>query len=204
MAASGRCNQPPAPPEPPLPSSQGLSCRSAAQCTAVGSAVTSGVVVTLAEQWNGKRLGGPVHTQPFGETLGNDLLAVSCPLVTACTAVGYSLNSSAAQVPAGRTVERHKPGQSSPCPARRGAGLVDVSAVSCRSAGGVPPLSASISTARHTPLPLAERWNGTSWGNPDPAEPLREHSRRSPGSVVPDHQRMHRRWRVHQPPRPSR
>ena len=63
----------------------GVSCSSAAACTAVGS-TTSGA---LAERWNGKKWAVQTIPDPAGASLDS----VSCSSATACTAVGDVMSS---------------------------------------------------------------------------------------------------------------
>jgi hypothetical protein len=125
-------------------------------------------VVTLAERWNGTAWAVQSTANPAG-TLGNALNSVSCSVATACTAVGYSLNASAAQIPlAERWNGTTWAVQSMPSP--QGAGLVNVSAVSCRSAAACTAVGIYLNSSSRT-LPLAERWTGTSWAIQAPVSP---------------------------------
>ncbi len=64
----------------------GVSCASAAACTAVGSKASFGGTTTLIESWNGTSWS--VVTSP--NPLHNDHLeGVSCASAAGCTAVGY-------------------------------------------------------------------------------------------------------------------
>jgi hypothetical protein len=63
----------------------GISCTSAAACTAVGGYDNSAANdLTLAESWNGKKW----KIEPTPNVSGASLSAVSCTSVAACTAVG--------------------------------------------------------------------------------------------------------------------
>ncbi|HET9075698.1 MAG TPA: hypothetical protein VFN68_02110 [Acidimicrobiales bacterium] len=67
----------------------GVSCISASACTAVGSHAVGSYWQTLIVQWDGG--GWSLVTSPNPAPTGsNDLLGVSCPSVSACTAVGDS------------------------------------------------------------------------------------------------------------------
>jgi hypothetical protein len=74
----------------------GISCPSAASCTAVGNYVnTSGVSQTLVESWNGSAWSiAPSPNQSNGQ---NQLLAVSCATTTSCAAVGDEADSTGSQ-----------------------------------------------------------------------------------------------------------
>lgn len=71
----------------------GVSCRSATACTAVGW-TTKGVVQTpvLAEHWNGKGWAAQTTQNPSNDE--GTLAAVSCPTVSTCFAVGSYVTSS--------------------------------------------------------------------------------------------------------------
>ena len=68
----------------------GVSCTSAARCTAVGVNYvnTANATTPLAESWNGTRW----SVTPNPGQVGSELVGVSCPSPTACTAVGDQLN----------------------------------------------------------------------------------------------------------------
>ncbi|MFN2582398.1 MAG: hypothetical protein ABR498_06625, partial [Candidatus Dormibacteria bacterium] len=69
----------------------GVSCISATQCWAVGSAAsgTGGALQSLVEQWNGSSWS--IVTSPnTGVSLRNVLYAVACTTADRCFAVGYS------------------------------------------------------------------------------------------------------------------
>ena len=71
----------------------GVSCTSAAACTAVGNYTNSaGTVLTLAERWNGTKWTIQQTVNPGVSTrywVPNVLTGVSCTTSTACTAVGW-------------------------------------------------------------------------------------------------------------------
>jgi hypothetical protein len=68
----------------------GVSCVRASACTAVGGyAKTPTMFATLAEDWNGSAWKG--HTTPNPRAAKNsDLVAISCPALGTCMAVGSS------------------------------------------------------------------------------------------------------------------
>jgi hypothetical protein len=67
----------------------GVSCTSAAGCTASGSYYTSGgAQLTLAERWNGTAWAIQPTPSPRGVS-ASYLAGVSCTSASACTAVGY-------------------------------------------------------------------------------------------------------------------
>ncbi len=109
----------------------GVSCATAATCTAVGTYLDrAGRAVTLAERWNGRRW-SIQRTPSRGQV---DVLAsVSCPSKTVCTAVGHYLNG----VSVSRTLaERWSDGrwsiQATPNPAAA-TFFSDLKSVSCAS-----------------------------------------------------------------------
>jgi hypothetical protein len=72
---------------------QGVSCASAAACTAVGYSLVSGSKdKTLIESWDGTSW-TVVHAPNPANFGGNFLIGVSCVSAAACTTVGYSLIS---------------------------------------------------------------------------------------------------------------
>jgi hypothetical protein len=139
---------------------QGVSCASAAACTAVGHYLTSVSLNdrTLIESWNGT--GWLVVPSPNRGTADNSLAGVSCVSAAACTAVGSATNSSGVSA---TLVESWNGTRWSvvPSPNRGTAGDV-LEAVSCVSA------AACTAVGSYTPSgvgsrPLIESWNGTSW-----------------------------------------
>jgi hypothetical protein len=75
-------------PQPGNRALYGVSCTSAARCTAVGVNFANPPNATLVESWNGTRWSITPDPSPGSEPLG-----VSCVSPTACTAVGDRLNS---------------------------------------------------------------------------------------------------------------
>jgi hypothetical protein len=72
-----------------------VSCASVTSCTAIGSyAKGGGAELALVEHWNGKAWSSETATNPKGSA-GTYPLAVSCPTVTSCAAVGNYQTSSA-------------------------------------------------------------------------------------------------------------
>lgn len=142
----------------------GVSCVSAASCTAVGFGfVSSGGGVrskTLIESWNGTRWSVAASPNPAAGAPGDTLQGVSCVSVASCTAVGSTGS--------GKTLieSRHQDSWSVvPSPNAGPASASDdllgvscLSAGSCTAAGGyenrnsVPPAKT-----------LIESWNGTRW-----------------------------------------
>lgn len=133
----------------------GVSCVSAASCTAVGTYTNkSGVEVTLAEHWNGSTWAiQSTPNRPRAAETG--LEAVSCASATSCTAVGwYATNTVDAPF------AEHWNGstwaiQPTPDPTTTYSG--GLAGVSCVSATNCTAVGSS------DLVPLAEWWNGSTW-----------------------------------------
>ena len=138
-----------------------VACPSSSQCTAVGSYKnSSNVTVTLAERWNGSSWATQSTPNPAG-SLGSALLSDACPSTTLCTAVGYYHNSGNVTVPlAMRWNGSSWTVQTAPMPA--GAQSSVLADVACSSSSLCTAVGYTVNGAGVT-VPLAERWNGTSW-----------------------------------------
>jgi len=137
-----------------------VSCTSASACTAVGG-YNAGFDVTLAfaERWDGSRW--TVQAMPSPSTTFAEPVGVSCTSATACTAVGgydNSANTTLAFAEAWNGTSWSI--QLVPSP----AGALDsfLRSVSCTSANACTAVGDQ-GTLTSSGLPLAERWNGTSW-----------------------------------------
>jgi hypothetical protein len=150
----------------------GVSCRSATACTAVGDYSESNQYggsnatwKSLAERWNGSTW--TIQTTPRGgnNETNNILSGVSCPSATVCIAVGYS--GAPNERLGNRALAERWDGSTwaaltTPNPTVA-AGLIGsgLGAVSCTTP------SACTAVGYHyvgtTQEPLAERWNGTTW-----------------------------------------
>jgi len=136
------------------------SCSSRSACTAVGSYHDlRGVVVPLAESWDGNAWTIQAAAKPAGAT-ASALGAVSCSSATACVAVGsYASSSKASQTLAEAWDGTRWRIQATANP----AGSAFLLGVSCRSA------TACLAVGYSTPMPgtsdqmLAEAWDGTAW-----------------------------------------
>ena len=129
----------------------GVSCTSAAGCTAVGSTEGQGIT-PLAEHWNGSTWA--IQSVPGHGTLSG----VSCTGPAACMAVGTddSTGGPAAEQWNGSTwTVRH-------APAPAGATGGQLSAVSCTSATDCTAVGFYTNSA-DADQPLAETWNGITW-----------------------------------------
>jgi hypothetical protein len=139
-----------------------VACISSAVCISAGeSKNSSGVLVTLAERWNGSEWSIQPTPNPSGakESILN---GVSCTSSTECTAVGHYVNSSGVRV----TLAERWNGtewsiQSTPNPSGakesvlRGA-LSCTSATECTAAG-------NYTDSAGTEVTLVEFWNGKEW-----------------------------------------
>src|SRR5215472_17069289 len=142
----------------------GVSCTSAAACTAVGRSDKgkNGDTLTLAEAWNGKRWSIQPTPGPAGAA-SSALAHVSCTAATACTAVGQTSASSTDHTLAEAWDGTSWSVQATPAIGGAAAYLTDVSctaATACTAVGG-----------RGSTDTLAEGWNGTRWSvqaTPDP------------------------------------
>jgi hypothetical protein len=145
----------PSPADPARSFLGAVSCQSAKACSAVGFYTGHhGKQFTLAEQWNGSTW-KIERTSTATAGLGTSLTAVSCPAASSCEAVGTG--------PAGPLIEQWN-GKSwavrkagSPKGGKDGslAGVSCAAAAACTAVGGYVHGSRVV--------PLAERWNGTSW-----------------------------------------
>lgn len=94
-----KAQQPPNPAHGTQITLVGVSCTSAAACTAVGVYYDkAGAGVALAERWNGSGWKMQTLASPSGAA-GTYLNAVSCTSATACTAVGGYYTSSSSNLP---------------------------------------------------------------------------------------------------------
>ena len=139
----------------------GVSCTSAAACTAAGSYTDSaGTTLTLAEGWDGTSWSIQATPNPACP-VGSFLNGVSCTSATACTAAGDTINGAGNAV----TLAERWNGttwtiQATPSSGLSAAlnGVSCTSATACTAAGGYQN-----TVGRHGPpapgLPLAERYS---------------------------------------------
>jgi hypothetical protein len=141
---------------------EGVSCPNTSLCTAVGFYYGSSGQVPLAEVWSGGTSWTAESASiPSGAT-SSQLTGVSCPKATSvCSAVGLSANGSGVQMPlaewwngSGWTI------QSVPIPS--GSVSAQLSGVSCSSSSDCTAVGTFVNGSS-VQLPLAERWNGSSW-----------------------------------------
>jgi hypothetical protein len=166
------------PQRPPFPAGGkrgflfGVSCTSAASCTAVGyytsSLKAAAPPVALAEYWNGSTWAVQPVPLPSGSRKGV-LYAVSCTSAASCTATGLYTKSRATVALAEYWNGSTWTIQPTPSPSgSEGASLTGVSctlAASCTAVG-------YYSTSSEPELTLAEYWDGSTWTiQPTPTPP---------------------------------
>jgi hypothetical protein len=147
-----------------------VSCPSAGTCVAVGQHSNRvGVGVTLAEAWNGTSWHVQYTPSPAG-TIGSQFKGVSCVSPRACSAVGnYATQSGSNMALAEGWNGTRWRIQATPLPA--GAATSSLGGVSCTSASNCVAVG-SYNTSTGSPLPFADRWNGTSWSVQPMAAPV--------------------------------
>jgi hypothetical protein len=152
----------PNPADAVTPVLNGVSCPSTTSCFAVGADnnAVSLVSQTLAEHWNGSAWTVQATPNPSG-SLGTQLLAVACPSVKSCIAVGQNTGSSGPSV----VLAERWNGSTwaimtvpNPSDATLGSSL---SGISCTSATSCTVVgNQDTNDGQH---PLAEHWNGSTW-----------------------------------------
>jgi hypothetical protein len=161
--------------EPPAPAGAkesdlyGVSCASSTECTAVGEFDdSSNEGVPLAEKWNGTAWSAQEPPAPTGGK-ESALYGVSCASSTECTAVGDFYNSANKYVPLAEKWNGTGWSAQEP-PAATGAvrshlyGVSCTSSIACTAVGEFTKSSGKV-------LPLAEKWNGTTWSAQEPPAP---------------------------------
>jgi hypothetical protein len=164
--------------EPPIPTGaqenavdlQGVSCTSATACTAVGAFVNraKNVWVGYTEQWDGTTWVAQELPSPAGA--GNiGMSGISCTSPTSCLVVGTQSSAHMASVPLaeswnGTTWTVQEP------PLPPNAKETYLKAVSCTTTEACTAVGYYYDTAGED-LPLAERWNGTTWTVQEPPAP---------------------------------
>jgi hypothetical protein len=140
----------------------GVSCTSAAACTAVGEYVDSGgVEVTLAEAWNGKRWAIKATPNPKGAK-SSSLFGVSCTSAAACTAVGDHVKSAPGNYLLLAEFWNGKTWAIKATPNPKGAYYGALDAVSCSSASACTAVGSYLNDVQILGT-LAESWNGKRW-----------------------------------------
>ncbi len=138
-----------------------ISCVPGGACEATGHYENgSGVVVTLAERWNGSEWSLQSTPNPEGASL-SDLRQVSCVSATLCTAVGRYTKASGVNFPlAERWNGTRWEVQSTPSP--EGSQNTFLYGASCSSATACEATGYYVRGSGGA-APLAERWNGVEW-----------------------------------------
>ena len=138
----------------------GVSCSSATACTAVGHYFGSTTIATVAEAWNGTKWVIQHTPTPVGISVF-EFLGVSCTSGTACTAVGFFINSSntgdvmlAEAWNGTKWVIQHTP-------IPLGSTSVVLRGVSCLAATACTAVGDYIAGPAFVTLAIA--WNGTKW-----------------------------------------
>ncbi|HET7244427.1 MAG TPA: hypothetical protein VFJ07_06275 [Streptosporangiaceae bacterium] len=147
-----------------------VSCASARACTAVGARSSStGATTPLAGRWNGTSWAIQPVPGPAG-SLASELLAVSCPTATACTAGGSEINAAQKPVPLAEGWNGTR-WSVQPVPSPAGAIGAGFSGLSC-STPATCTAAGSYGDSSGASVLLAEAWNGTRWriqATPSPA-----------------------------------
>ena len=142
---------------------QAVACPSTTDCEAVGyQNNSSGVFVTLAEDWNGTTWAVQTTPSPAGAP-DSYLYGEACSSATSCEAVGYYVPSSqgGSQMLAERWNGTTWALQTTPIPA--GAIGSTLNEVACPSSTPDCEAVGAYSASSSPTVTLAERWNGTTW-----------------------------------------
>ena len=143
-------------PQPGHRALYGVSCTSAARCTAVGVSYvnTANATTPLVESWNGTSW----SVTPGPGPVGSELVGVSCVSRTACTAVGqYGVGSSAPLIESWNGTNW----TIVPSPNRNDSGVLN--GVSCASLTSCVAVGTYFSGTNVANKTLTESWNGTRW-----------------------------------------
>ena len=140
-----------------------VSCSSGGACTAVGSHTSSpsSPGSALAERWNGKSW----VIQPTATVAGatsSELVGVSCPSASACTAVGSAFDTAGSRDVNVAEAWNGKSWRVQAIPDPKGATESTLYAVSCSSASACTAVGV-YDNAAGFPRAMAERWNGMAW-----------------------------------------
>jgi hypothetical protein len=156
----------PLPPGATDGSFSGVSCTSPTNCLAVGFYDVGEAEHALAESWNGTSWLDLITPEPAGSTYSL-FNGVSCT-ASSCLVVGNYGDSSDNQQP---LVEAYTAGswtsQTAPLPA--GGADPSLNAVSCPNATACVAVGQYFNGANY--VPLAEKWNGTTWTSETPPAP---------------------------------
>ena len=148
-------------PSPSPGALSGVSCTSAAACTAVGDyGNSSDNPTTLVESWNGTSW--TVVPSPSPGSSANGLSGVSCVSAAACTAVGSRADST--DLLPKTLIESWNGASWSVVPSpNRGSDGDPLSGVSCVSLAACTAVGTKSIGVNFVPRTLIESWNGTSW-----------------------------------------
>jgi hypothetical protein len=150
----------------------GVSCRTAANCVAVGvdQNAFKGMGGPLAEKWNGRAWQTIAVKLPAGAT-GGALGRISCVSATHCVAVGFFDKGAGNQFALAETLNGSSWTPSQP-PAPGGENTA-LSGVSCKSPTDCVAVGAYTKNTSSGPTgaPLAETWNGRKWTEARPPAP---------------------------------
>ena len=146
-----------------------VSCTSSTACTAVGEfGNTSFKTFLLAEGWNGTKWQTQEVPTPTGAK-SYHLHGVSCTSSTACTAVGVFQTSKLVEEPLAERWNGTSWSIQEP-PKPKGASFIVLYSVSCASSMECMAVGYFLNGSEKA-VPLAERWNGTSWSIQEPPTP---------------------------------
>jgi hypothetical protein len=152
-------------PNPPIPTGSltGISCPDNINCIAVGYlSGTSGYVTPFAEARSTTGWALETVPAPAGST-GAYLNGVACTTTTACTAVGYTINTDQTQSP---LIERWNGSAWSiqNAPGAPGASFTQLWGVACSGANFCMAVGNYSNTSPDSNLnAIAESWDGSSW-----------------------------------------
>jgi hypothetical protein len=139
-----------------------VSCRSRAQCVAVGFGSDYAPPDPIAEIWNGKSW-SPQYVGDFSDQ-GTPLLGVSCPATNDCVAVGYDQFNGGPLVPIAEGWNgTNWVQQNIPTPEPPGETRSRLLSVSC----SAPTSCTAVGYDYDNDQPLVERFTGTDWSLQD-------------------------------------
>jgi len=136
----------------------GVSCKPASFCIAVGQYTEGSGTLGLAEAWNGTTWSIQTIASP-PDASSVTLSGVSCVSASFCIAVGSYVDGGATVSLAEEWNGSKWIVQSAPTP--EGASSVMLNAVSCASASFCTAVGSDVIAGK--PTSLAESWNGTTW-----------------------------------------
>ncbi|HET7121070.1 MAG TPA: hypothetical protein VFI17_07450 [Solirubrobacterales bacterium] len=165
-------------PNPPLTTLSQLlavSCSSSTACTAAGFSRIGETNSALAERWDG----GEWLLQPTDDPAGNEgsnrFEGVSCPIATACEAVGIHLERVGTSYAATALVEAWdgEEWSTQEVPFVPGAELTHLTSISCQTASSCTAAGYyRVDTGTGSPAEvMGVRWNGAAWSLLDLAGP---------------------------------